>query len=228
MPKPLYILSFLLLLGCTDNEDQITEAPFKSQFILQTPDEKIHLIEGDLFPFASIYISKNIITEHPDSSRFNTISGLGDRAITPNQIIKNTLYVNFTRRFKNGFNLTETQFRDWIAKGDFTYTSDANVQDGVGITWFDEKGVAWVSGKNIGGERILGRDIISETNPSKMISNQNRKLTIESSSKYTEDSWYGYSQKVMLKFNCMLYNEKNDSLEIKNSSFETLIHFSNE
>jgi hypothetical protein len=220
------LLSLIMLLfaGCAKddqpNPDQI------SQFTLQFENETISLAEGSSTPFAASQATKMRSPTDQDSARILLTNSLGSRiGPLPQEPFTNTLLVSFNQFTHNGFNILDPEFRSWMTNGLREFTRDGDREEGVGIIWFDAAGTLWATGRDIGELGIFGEFVIpADVFPIGEDYQRDSRFSVLSK-RIEAKPGFDFAQQVEITFNCTLYNEFGDSLEIKNGVFETVVDF---
>jgi len=211
-------LSTLLLAGCSKN-DKLDDTVFKSQLVVEFADQSLSFEEEHNSQFAITLGSKSRLYEL-DSAIIVMVKGLGENQSLSDPRI-NTLYVSFTVRH-TGFKIVQTDLESWLTKGERGFVRDGESDEGVGILWFDEQGVMWVSGKNIG-EIGYQREIIPDSVfPAATDFQKDSKFSILSSKTVLPPPGLDFAEQVKMEFTGTLYNAGGDSLVIKNAVFETV------
>jgi hypothetical protein len=134
----------------------------------------------------------------------------------PDSIYHNSVFIYFINHIPKDSldplnkppDLFESMFRNLLKVNDYPYTFDSYKKGGVIVTWYDNKGVLWVSGKN-----RIENNAFPATLPDY---SENTFIIDYSRAVLPPFSFYTWSQEVHLKFTCKLYNYFGDSLLLEN------------
>ncbi len=215
-------LVILSLFGCSKNEDD--HGSVQSEFILEFEDRTISALESDPEPFAFSGMGKSQINGNPDSARIMMRNSLGDLPAL-DQTRTNTLFVVFNQFSGNGFNNIATEFRGWLIPGERPFVRNGDLEEGIGILWFDENGTLWISGRDIGEFRLDEGDLFpEEVFPGPDEFQKDSKFSILRSKVVMPEFASDFTQSLEMEFNCKLYNRAGESLIIKRATFLTSVN----
>lgn len=217
-PTLLLSLSILLMVGCSKNKP-LDNTGFKAQLMIEFADQTLLLEEEDNSHFAVTLGSKTRLYDL-DSAIVVLVKGLGENQSLYDPLI-NTLYVSFTERH-TGFHIVQTDLESWLTNGERDFVRDGLQGEGVGILWFDEQGMMWASGKNIGEIRYQREIIADSVFPAATDFQKDSKFSILSSKTVLPPPGLDFAEQVKMEFNTTLYNASGDSLVIKKAVFETV------
>jgi len=140
-------------------------------------------------------------------------------------IYHNSIFVDFINHIPNDSldltnqypDLFEHTFRYLLRTGNYPYTFDSFIKSGIIVTWFDNKGLKWVSGK-----------VHEENNgfpPTPPDYSHNNFTIVYSQPVAPSPSFLSWGQEVHITFSCWVYNYYGDSLSIENAHFNCIYSY---
>jgi len=207
------IFSLLLIVGCKKNEVETTSMPefYNGTFEVKINDSLITPTWGTVSNEFGLFPNIN----GTDSAGFDFGSsyygfkqkyGISIHFFShlPNNSLIHT---------SNGQELSNTSFSQLFNMGSHSFTYLAFLNGGVIVTWYDDKGVRWSSGK------YKVTDTIPLTHPNYSLNN----FVINYSN--SESNQVNYKQRVQASFNCWVYNASGDSLLLEDAKFNGIFEY---
>jgi hypothetical protein len=212
---------FLVFIGCKKKHD--TPEPFRASFQAVINNVYTTAAESsDCYWGSSAGRSVNI--NGTASSLFRFELSLC-RYYKQDTIYHNSIFVDFINHIPNdsldettGYpDLFESTFRHLLSTGNFSYTFDSYLKSGIIVSWYDDKGLDWVSGR-----------IHEENNGYPLFppdyTNSNFSI-IYSLPAVPTNGFFTWSQEIHLKFSCWVYNYYGDSIRIENASLNGIYSY---
>ena len=213
----------MLLIGCKKHNDE--SSSFLSSFQGVINNVPISFAETNSH-HAGWAVTSSQILNNPDSTYFDFEASLW-QYYKSDSIYQNSIFIAFIYHIPNDslyFTNThpcfyEHTFRQLFRIGDFEYTYESFSKSGIIVTWYDDKGLQWVSGK-IQGEN----NGFPPTHPD--YSHNNFKI-VYSKPVVPVYGFTTWGQEVHMTFGCWVYNYYGDSLHIENAKFNVNYYYKN-
>ena len=208
-----FIFCLLFILGCKKKNNESNSFHASFQAVINNVTTSFTESSTHYWSFAAS-ATPNI--NGTDSSLFRFELSLC-QYYKQDSIYHNSIFVDFINHIPNDSldltnqypDLFEHTFRHLLRTGNYPYTFDSFIKSGIIVSWFDNKGVKWVSGK-----------VKEENNafpPTPPDYSHNNFTIAYSQSVAPEPSFYNWGQEVAMTFSCWVYNYYGDSLQIENA-----------
>jgi hypothetical protein len=216
-----FLFCLLFVIGCKKKNDESSSFHASFQAVINNVETSINE-SGTNYWSSTGGSSANI--NGSDSSLFQFEMSLW-QYYKSDSIFHNSIFIDFINHLPNDSldhtnhypDLFEHTFRYLLRIGSYPYTYDSYLKSGIIVSWFDNQGLNWVSGK-----------VRGENNgfPSFQPDYSRNNFSIT----YTQPvapypSFYSWGQEVVIKFSCWVYNYYGDSLRIENAELHGIYSY---